>query len=206
VTHDSLCVVSATTNDVSRLRRAINADTRREDTAIDGGPWRTRRREEERIEATPHPRLCTATRDYPKVMKALQSCTRWTGSAWLRRSPPRTNLPLFRGASSSVKDPPPPWKDLLHQVAAGRLSPDDALHQMSSAATTVESNAHVLESFATIDHTRQARTGFPEAVFSQGKTPPQVAAILDDMAQHAPAESTTAVLATRYECLTGVRR
>jgi NCAIR mutase (PurE)-related protein len=73
-----------------------------------------------------------------------------------------------------------------------------------SASATEESNAHVLESFATIDHTRQARTGFPEAVFSQGKTPHQVAAILDDMAQHAPADFPTAVLATRYEFLTGV--
>lgn len=66
-------------------------------------------------------------------------------------------------------------------------------------SVTEQSNAQVLASFANIDHTRQARTGFPEAVFAEGKTPPQVAAILDDMTKHAnDAESTTAVLATRY--------
>jgi hypothetical protein len=40
----------------------------------------------------------------------------------------------------------------------------------------------VLESFANLDHDRSARTGFPEAVFAEGKTTEQVAAILEAMA------------------------
>lgn len=41
-----------------------------------------------------------------------------------------------------------------------------------------------IKRFANLDHTRTSRTGFPEAVFAAGKTPEQVAKILDDMARH----------------------
>jgi NCAIR mutase (PurE)-related protein len=40
----------------------------------------------------------------------------------------------------------------------------------------------VLETFANLDHDRSFRTGFPEAVFAEGKTAEQVAAILEAMA------------------------
>jgi len=43
----------------------------------------------------------------------------------------------------------------------------------------------LLSSFANLDHRRARRTGFPEAVFGQGKTPGQVHAILDSMARNA---------------------
>jgi len=94
---------------------------------------------------------------------------------------------------SSHSSPPPEWEGILEQVAAGKISPTDAMKQMSMG----QSNAQVLESFANLDHTRQRRTGFPEAVFAEGKTPLQVAAILDDMAKNADPESTCAILATR---------
>ena len=42
----------------------------------------------------------------------------------------------------------------------------------------------LLESFANLDHGRAKRTGFPEAVFAEGKTTDQVAKILDDMARN----------------------
>ena len=64
-----------------------------------------------------------------------------------------------------------------------------------------------LNSFANLDHSRTKRTGFPEAVFGAGKTPDQIAMILDDMARHfnekvSQEESTIedcekAILATR---------
>lgn len=41
----------------------------------------------------------------------------------------------------------------------------------------------ILQSFANLDHSRARRTGFPEAVFAEGKTAEQVASILDDMAR-----------------------
>lgn len=66
----------------------------------------------------------------------------------------------------------------------------------------------VLESFANLDHTRSRRTGFPEAVFAEGKTAEQVAIILDDMARSAnesakagslDKEAGVSILATRYD-------
>ena len=62
-----------------------------------------------------------------------------------------------------------------------------------------------LQSFANLDHGRAMRAGFPEAVFAQGKTPQQVALILDDMAlavneaiENGQSDSaSTAILATR---------
>ena len=66
----------------------------------------------------------------------------------------------------------------------------------------------VLSSFANLDHSRSQRTGFPEAIFAAGKSPEQIAAILDDMAGHVNnlLETETeeiqtfhkAILATRY--------
>ena len=62
-----------------------------------------------------------------------------------------------------------------------------------------------LRAFANLDHTRSSRTGFPEAVFAEGKTPEQVATILDDFARNLNEEirrgeivdSRRAILATR---------
>lgn len=65
----------------------------------------------------------------------------------------------------------------------------------------------VLESFANLDHDRTSRTGFPEAVFAEGKTSEQVALILEAMAgkvnERAREDGHTndrirAILATRY--------
>lgn len=89
--------------------------------------------------------------------------------------------------------PPSQWRDLLEKVAAGDISPEKALEYSSRTQT----NAEVLESYANLDHNRQKRAGFPEAVFAEGKTPLQVASILDDMAKHADTDSTSSILATR---------
>jgi len=75
-----------------------------------------------------------------------------------------------------------------------------------------DGSLQLLESFANLDHGRSRRTGFPEAVFAEGKTPNQVARILDDMARSANEEllrgggagdrgettNNAAILATRY--------
>jgi NCAIR mutase (PurE)-related protein len=42
----------------------------------------------------------------------------------------------------------------------------------------------ILSSFASLDHDRASRTGYPEAVFGQGKTPSQIHLILDSMARN----------------------
>ena len=64
-----------------------------------------------------------------------------------------------------------------------------------------------LESFANPDHKRTKRTGFPEAVFSEGKTAAQIRDILDDMAHHVnnavengdASVAEKAILATRVD-------
>ena len=101
-------------------------------------------------------------------------------------------------------------KDILEKVASGELSCDDALQQLAATTTisssqapqpppTASSNEQVLESYANLDHTRQIRTGFPEAVFAEGKTSTQVHAILDNMAQNVNKnpQSISKILATR---------
>ena len=52
----------------------------------------------------------------------------------------------------------------------------------STPVVLKDDHLELLSSFANLDHTRNQRTGFPEAVFAQGKTPHQISTILDDMA------------------------
>ena len=61
---------------------------------------------------------------------------------------------------------------LLQQVRAGGCSIDDAL-----ATLRTEGAAAKDLGFATVDHDRARRCGFPEVVFCQGKTPEDAAAI-----------------------------
>jgi pyridinium-3,5-biscarboxylic acid mononucleotide synthase len=61
-------------------------------------------------------------------------------------------------------------RDLLEQVASGRLAPDKALEALSfQPAETLP--------FATIDHHRALRQGFPEVIFGEGKTDEQIVGI-----------------------------
>jgi hypothetical protein len=46
-----------------------------------------------------------------------------------------------------------------------------------------DSRTEILERFARLDHHRKERTGIPEAVFAEGKTPEQVAALVQALAQ-----------------------
>jgi hypothetical protein len=66
---------------------------------------------------------------------------------------------------------------LLEEVAAGRATIDQALGQLDREP--IESL-----SFATIDHHRALRSGYPEVVFGEGKTVEQVEAIAERIALH----------------------
>src|SRR3954469_9831180 len=61
-------------------------------------------------------------------------------------------------------------RDLLEQVASGKLAPEKALDALSFQP--VESLP-----FATIDHHRALRQGFPEVIFGEGKTDDQIVGI-----------------------------
>ena len=63
-------------------------------------------------------------------------------------------------------------RNLLAQVADGTVSPDNALQHLA------QEPFEALE-FATIDHHRALRQGFPEVIFGGGKTSGQIVAIAE---------------------------
>jgi pyridinium-3,5-biscarboxylic acid mononucleotide synthase len=75
---------------------------------------------------------------------------------------------------------------LLQAVASGQLDPAQALEQLLGYGA--------IEDFAKIDKQRQARTGFPEMIFGQGKTVEQIIKIMERMRLDHPV-----VMATRIE-------
>jgi len=76
---------------------------------------------------------------------------------------------------------------LLGQFRRGKLTEEELLQRLSSI--TFESIG-----YAAIDHHREVRTGFPEVIFCQGKTPAQVAGIARRIVRHG-----STLLATRAE-------
>jgi NCAIR mutase (PurE)-related protein len=78
---------------------------------------------------------------------------------------------------ASVRHPSPSVLSITRRFAA----------PTKPALATQHSNQSpddILSSFANLDHQRASRTGFPEAVFGQGKTPTQIHSILDSMANN----------------------
>ena len=63
-------------------------------------------------------------------------------------------------------------RELLARVADGRTSPDHALNDLAK-------EPFEQLDFATIDHHRALRQGFPEVIYGAGKTPGQVVAIAE---------------------------
>jgi hypothetical protein len=91
------------------------------------------------------------------------------------------------------------FHDILVQVKNQELTPEQAVNHFESSSRPNDKD--VLQRFANLDHDRYSRTGFPEAVFAESKTPLQVAQILDNMGQNAntaPNFRGQAILATRY--------
>ncbi len=78
--------------------------------------------------------------------------------------------------------------DLLEAVKNGNVTPDVALDKLKDLAY------EPVDEFAKIDHHRILRTGFPEVIWGPGKTPDQIAQIMEVMRQRNPV-----VMATRIE-------
>jgi NCAIR mutase (PurE)-related protein len=76
-------------------------------------------------------------------------------------------------------------KNILNMVAKGEKMPDEALELLKNLP-------YEELGFAKIDQHRNLRTGYPEAIFCQGKTPEQVVAIVEKMMR-----SNTNIMATR---------
>jgi len=83
---------------------------------------------------------------------------------------------------------PTTLKDLLIAVSQGQISPNEALTQLKYFAY------EPVDNFARVDHHRSLRTGFPEVIWGPGKTPTQIAKIMETMRRHTPV-----VMATRIE-------
>jgi NCAIR mutase (PurE)-related protein len=66
-------------------------------------------------------------------------------------------------------------RQLLEAVRAGTLGVDDALHQLRDLP-------YESLGFARVDHHRALRKGFPEVVLGQGKTPEQLATLVERLA------------------------
>ena len=68
----------------------------------------------------------------------------------------------------------PTLRELLEDVAGGATSPAEALDRLRTLPFADLG-------FARVDHHRQLRQGFPEAVYGPGKTPAQCAAIVAEL-------------------------
>jgi len=79
-------------------------------------------------------------------------------------------------------------RSLLEAVAHGNVTPDKALDSLKDLAY------ERVGDFAKIDHHRSLRTGFPEVIWGPGKTPDQIAQIMEVMRHRNPV-----VMATRIE-------
>jgi NCAIR mutase (PurE)-related protein len=77
---------------------------------------------------------------------------------------------------------------LLSSIAEGKISPEEGIEQLKYL------DFEPIGDFAKIDHHRQLRTGFPEVIWSQGKTSEQMIQIITVMREKAPV-----VMATRLE-------
>src|SRR5512136_2684186 len=84
---------------------------------------------------------------------------------------------------------------ILEELSRGRTSVDQALEQLK--LYPYES----VESFANLDHHRALRTGFPEVIYAEGKTPEQVAEIFLRLAGHSPQVLATRVSPEMYRQL-----
>lgn len=70
-------------------------------------------------------------------------------------------------------------RNLLESVAQGKTSVEDGVDALKELPFEDVG-------FANIDHHRSLRTGYPEAVFCQGKTPEQIAVIMKELAEQNP--------------------
>ncbi|MFW9257522.1 nickel pincer cofactor biosynthesis protein LarB [Nostoc sp. CALU 546] len=86
-------------------------------------------------------------------------------------------------------------RSLLVAVANGKVTPDTALDSLKNL--TYES----VGEFAKIDHHRQLRTGFPEVIWGPGKTPDQIAQIMEVMRLRNPVVMATRIEPAVYEVL-----
>jgi pyridinium-3,5-biscarboxylic acid mononucleotide synthase len=88
-------------------------------------------------------------------------------------------------------------RNLLNDVAQGTVSPDLALDKLRHF------DFEPVDEFAKIDHHRSLRTGFPEVIWGQDKTPDQIAQIILKMRSRTPVVMATRIQPEVYTQLQG---
>jgi NCAIR mutase (PurE)-related protein len=97
---------------------------------------------------------------------------------------------------------PATLRQLLAAVADGTVDLEDAEKRLSDLPfAEVEAGGTPV---ARVDHHRELRTGYPEAVFCQGKTPQQVKAIARDILEHGAVMLGTRASAAHYQAVAQV--
>ncbi len=84
---------------------------------------------------------------------------------------------------------------ILHDFQFGKVSLDQAIHKINDLV------CEPVQGFAMLDHQRQDRTGFPEVILAQGKTPDQVAQIFTHLQGHGSVVMATRVSVEMYESI-----
>jgi NCAIR mutase (PurE)-related protein len=83
---------------------------------------------------------------------------------------------------------------LLDDVASGEVSPDAAYDSLAHVPF-----AETAGGTARVDHHREIRTGFPEVVFCEGKSPQQVRAIARELLDHGDVLLGTRASAAQFQ-------
>jgi len=83
-------------------------------------------------------------------------------------------------------------KKLFQEVKRGKLSPDEAVQKLQHLPFEDIG-------FAKVDHHRAVRVGMPEVIFSQGKTPTQVATIFERLSLRKNNVLATRATTQQYE-------
>jgi NCAIR mutase (PurE)-related protein len=90
---------------------------------------------------------------------------------------------------------PESLRQLLEAVAQGNVSPDSALDKLKHF------DYEPVADFANVDHHRSLRTGFPEVIWGQDKTPEQIEKIFNALRQRNPVVMATRIDQTVYNQL-----
>ena len=90
---------------------------------------------------------------------------------------------------------PEALRDLLNAVALGQVSPETALDKLKHF------DYEPVSDFAKLDHHRSLRTGFPEVIWGQDKTPAQIIQIFRALRLHSPMVMATRIAPEVYQQL-----
>lgn len=85
-------------------------------------------------------------------------------------------------------------RELMEQVRSGQVHPDEAVERLRSLPFEDLG-------FAKVDHHRTLRRGFPEVVLAEGKTPEQVARILQSLAARSELVIASRASAEQFEAV-----